>query len=146
MYFLAVHILKYNNINKIHRLSAFLIWYIYVSTVIFSSSWRGLFDCCNGRNGILLIILYFKLTIQILRQSFLIGEKCGWGSKFGTTKYRTADISKIRNFEYWNNESRVIRFFYFRIYSLFSWLFKWFEHSKYIFDNLPSNSKVFEFW
>ena len=35
----------------------------------------------------------------------------GWGSKFGTTKYRTADILKIRNFEYWNNESRVIRFF-----------------------------------
>ena len=24
----------------------------------------------------------------------------GWGSKFGTTKCRTADISKIRNFEY----------------------------------------------
>ena len=70
----------------------------------------------------------------------------GWGSKFRMTKCRTADISKIRNFEYWNNESRVIRFFYFRIYSLFLWLFKLFEHSKYIFDNLPSNSKVFKFW
>ena len=78
IYFLAVHILKYNNINNIDRLSAFLIWYIYVSTVIFSSSWRGLFIWCNGRNGILVIISYFKLTIQILRQSFLIGEKCQW--------------------------------------------------------------------
>ena len=28
-----------------------------------------------------------------------------WGSKFKTTKCRTADISKIRNFEYWNNKS-----------------------------------------
>ena len=65
----------------------------------------------------------------------------GWGSKFGT-----ADISKIRNFEYWNNESRVIRFFCYRINSLFLWLFKLFEHSKYIFDNSPSNSKFFEFW
>ena len=39
--------------------------------------------------------------------------KKGWKSKFGTTKYRTAGISKIRNFEYWNNESRIIRFFIF---------------------------------
>ena len=68
-----------------------------------------------------------------------------WGSKFETTKCRTADISKIRNFEYWNNESRVIRFFYFRIHSLFLWLFKLFEHSKYVFDNLPSNSKFLNF-
>ena len=73
-------------------------------------------------------------------------QNAGWGSKFGTTKCRKADISKIRNFEYWNNESRVIRFFYFRIYSLFLSLFKLFEHSKYIFDNLPSNSKFFELW
>ena len=57
----------------------------------------------------------------------------GWGSKFGTTKCITADISKIRNFEYWNNETWVIRFFYFQINSLFLWLFKLFEHSKYIF-------------
>ena len=69
----------------------------------------------------------------------------GWRSKFGTTKWRTADISKIRNFEYWNNESRVIRFFYFRIYFLFLWLFKLFEHSKYIFNNVPSNSNFLEF-
>ena len=59
--------------------------------------------------------------------------KRGWGSKFRATKSRTADISKIRNFEYWNNETRVIRFFYFRDYSSFLWLFKLFEHSKYIF-------------
>ena len=42
-------------------------------------------------------------------------RRWGWGSKFVTTKWRTADISKIRNFEYWNNESRVTRFFYFQI-------------------------------
>ena len=41
----------------------------------------------------------------------------GWGSKFGTTKCRTADISKIRNIEYWNNESRVIWFFIFKFIS-----------------------------
>ena len=28
----------------------------------------------------------------------------GWGSKFGTTKCRTADISKIRNFEITKDE------------------------------------------
>ena len=33
--------------------------------------------------------------------------------KFETTKFRTADISKIRNLEYSNNESRVIWFFLF---------------------------------
>ena len=28
----------------------------------------------------------------------------GWGSKFRTTKYRTTDISKFQNSEYYNNE------------------------------------------
>ena len=38
----------------------------------------------------------FKITnIKITKD-----ELFGWGSKFGTSKYRTADISKIRNFEY----------------------------------------------
>ena len=54
----------------------------------------------------------------------------GWRSKFGTTKCRTADISKIRNFEYWNNASRNIRFFYFQIYFLNLRLLELFEHSK----------------
>ena len=67
----------------------------------------------------------------------------GWGSKFGMTKCRTADISKIRNFEYWNNETRVIRFFYVRIYSLFLWLFKFFEHLKYMFIIYH---RIWNFW
>ena len=56
----------------------------------------------------------------------------GWASKFGMTKCRTADISKIRNFEYENNESRVIWFVYFQIYFLFLRLFELFEHSNYM--------------
>ena len=31
---------------------------------------------------------------------------------FGMTKSRTADIPDFQNFEYENNESRIIRFFY----------------------------------
>ena len=43
-----------------------------------------------------------------------------------------ADISKIRNFEYWNNESQVIRFLYFQIYFLYLRQFELFEHLKYM--------------
>ena len=42
----------------------------------------------------------------------------GRGQNLERPKCRTADISEFRNLEY-NNESRVIRFFYFRIYFYF---------------------------
>ena len=71
-------------------------------------------------------------------------NKTGWGSKFVTTKWRTAIISTIRNFEYWNNESRVTRFFYFQIYFLYLRLFELFEHSKYMIIYEIGN--FFEFW
>ena len=37
----------------------------------------------------------------------------------------TADISGFRNLEYWNNESRVIRFFYFQFF------FNFYDHLNY---------------
>ena len=37
---------------------------------------------------------------EILKFRNIGSYKFGWGSKSGTTKYKTADISKIRNFEY----------------------------------------------
>ena len=41
--------------------------------------------------------------------------KLGGGeSKFGTLKCRTTDISEVWNFEYYNNESQVIWFFYYQ--------------------------------
>ena len=49
----------------------------------------------------------------------------GWGSKFGTTKCRTADISKIRNFEYWNNKSYSI----FLFWNLFFYFYDCFNYS-----------------
>ena len=55
---------------------------------------------------------------------------------------RSFDISEFRNFEYKNNESRIIRFLNFAIYFLLLRLLKLFEHSKYIYDNL-FNSKFF---
>ena len=56
--------------------------------------------------------LFFNLRIKITEMT----PELGWGSKFGTTKCRTANISKIRNFEYWNNERSVIVFFNFRFF------------------------------
>ena len=41
-------------------------------------------------------------------------KNVGWGTAFGTIKYRTTDISKFR--QYLNIEISVIRFFDFRIY------------------------------
>ena len=60
-----------------------------------------------------IISIKWKLNSKIKfsnNSSFII---LGGGSKFGTTKCKTADISKIQNFEYWNNESWVSRFFLF---------------------------------
>ena len=54
--------------------------------------------------------------------------------KFRTTKCRTVDISEFRNFEYKNNEIQIIRFFYFCIVFHFYIFFKFYKHSKYIYD------------
>ena len=75
---------------------------------------------------------YILASFKYMSSIFKIYVRYGWGLKFGTTKCRTADISQIRNFEYWNNESRVIRFFYFQIYFLYLGLFELFENSKYM--------------
>ena len=53
---------------------------------------------------------------------------------FGATKCRTVDILGFRNFQYKNNESRIIRFFYFWIYLNIFFFFKFCKHSKYIYD------------
>ena len=70
------------------------------------------------------------LAVRVIFE--ILNREIGWGSKFGTTKCRTADISRIWNFEYRNNESRVIWFFYFQIYFLYLRLFELFEHLKYM--------------
>ena len=93
---------------------------------------------------------YLKLNSRWIferRRIFFNWWKIGrrGGSKFGTTKCRTADISEFLNFEYKNNESRIIRFLHFWIYFLLLRLLKLFEHSKYMYDNLL-NSKFLEFW
>ena len=69
----------------------------------------------------------------------------GGGQYLERPNVETVDISGFRNLEFLNNESRVIRFFDFRIYSLCLWLFKLFEHS-YLCMTIYIKFEIFEIW
>ena len=57
--------------------------------------------------------------------------------------FEREDILRIfRNFEFSSIKITRVDFFYF---NFFYRLFELFEYSKYIYDNLPSNSKFLEF-
>ena len=58
----------------------------------------------------------------------------GWGSTVGTSKCRTTDISVFRNFE----------FVYYRIYFLFLYLFRLFEHLNCMIIYKIDNSTNFD--
>ena len=92
-----------------------------------------------------------KWTKQLLRSKFCgnnfirwawqwqmqVEWRIGWKEMYGSeVSERTADISEFQNFEYKNNESRIIRIFYVWIYFLIVRFFKLFKHSKNIYDDL----------
>ena len=88
----------------------------FVATGIFSVSVCGQWLHQFEANFILLALQKHRF---LFHEFFTVPINRGWGSTFGTTECRTADISEFWNFEYKNNESRIIRFCYFWIDFLF---------------------------
>ena len=79
---------------------------------------------------------FFKQSEKLknVLKSVMVLLKKKWktesGSTFGMTKCRTTDVSEFKNFEYYNNERWVIRFFNFEFIFLIFHLFELFEHLK----------------
>ena len=53
-----------------------------------------------SNNSSFVILIFEILEFRIINRSTFRRSKFGWGSKFGTTKWRTASISKFQNYVY----------------------------------------------